>query len=1110
MAAEKTSQKFPLVGIGASAGGIESFKKFLSAVPDNSGMAYILVQHLSPSHDSILPDILAKITNIPVQEITDECHIAPDHIYVIPENKTLLVTDHELKLLPREKGALNMPIDIFFTSLAKVHQSLAIGVVLSGTAHDGTVGLRDIKEYGGITFAEDPDTAAWDGMPKSAIAAGVVDFVLPAEEIPSKLINVHAAYETTRTSADRIQTKKTDINEDGLKKILSAVQRFSGVDFSYYKRPTIIRRIDRRIAINQMADHLGYLEFLGESKAEQEALFQDLLIKVTAFFRDPEIFAELAEKVLPQLLADQVPDKPIRIWVTACATGEEVYSIAIALFELLGGLTAGHNMHRTKIQIFASDMSEVAINKARAGIYSATEMEPLSKRQREQYFTKTDGSYKVVKPIRDSIVFAVHNFLKDPPFGKVDLVSCRNVLIYMEPVLQKKLFATLHYALNENGFLLLGKSETTGTSSDLFVPFSKQAKIFTRKPGSGRFFQVPDRQGKNTAAPAFKKMPMKRSSKTDFRKNAESVLISRYTPASVIVDEHMEIVHISGEVAPFLEPSSGKPTHELMKMARKELAFELRNAIDKAKTTQESIIKEGIPVKNNGERFSANIEIVPLTETVDPHYLILFQKESPNTSFWGRAWKKLKPSFTASEKNHVQQRNTALERELEQAREDMRRISEDQEAFNEELQSTNEEMQSSNEEMQSLNEELETSKEELQSTNEELIIVNRELLEKQGELNHTLNYLEAIFANLREPLLVLEKGYNVQIANATFYKKFEVKKTQIEGKPFFAIQHKLWNNAALRTLLEKVLPEKGLVVDEEIGIDFPTGEKKSFMFNAREIEREKDSEKLILLSMEDITERKMTQAYKETISELQKTNEQLDRYVHVASHDLQEPLRKIMIFSNLLLEGSANEPDENRDTLKKIASSAERMSGLIKGLLEYSRVAHQGDLFEATDLNLITKDILSDFDLLIREKQAQLDIGQLPEIQAIPLQMNQLLANLIGNALKFSTKGVAPLIKVASHVFPKKEVEKHPSLSPKLNYCEIIVSDNGIGFSPKYQEQIFLIFQRLRESKEHKGSGIGLSLVKKIVENHHGAIYTVSEEGMGAAFHVILPVEQPK
>jgi len=341
-----------------------------------------------------------------------------------------------------------------------------------------------------------------------------------------------------------------------------------------------------------------------------------------------------------------------------------------------------------------------------------------------------------------------------------------------------------------------------------------------------------------------------------------------------------------------------------------------------------------------------------------------------------------------------------------------------------------------------------------------------------------------------------------------YYKKFDVDETQIEGKPFFEMQQQLWNNDQLRNLLQKVLPKKERVIDEEIAIDFPSGTKKSFIFNAREITRTTDSEKLILLSMEDITERKMTDGYKKLIADLEKTNEQLDRYVHVASHDLQEPLRKIMIFSDILLEGEDNF-QENKETLKKIASSAERMSGLIRGLLDYSRIAHQDDLLEPTDLSEIMRDILSDFELLIEEKQAKVDLGQLPEIEAVPIQMNQMLANLIGNALKFSTKGVAPIIKVSSRAFPRKDIKKYPALSPKMNYCEIIISDNGIGFSPKYQEQVFLIFQRLRESRGQKGSGIGLSLVKKIVENHHGAIFTVSEEGKGAAFHVILPVGQP-
>ncbi|HUH27522.1 CheR family methyltransferase [Gelidibacter sp.] len=873
---------------------------------------------------------------------------------------------------------------------------------------------------------------------------------------------------------------------------------------------TIMRRTDQRMSINHITSHRDYLNLLRENTFEKDTLNQNLRNNGNAFYGDPEIFEKLSTTVFPQLLANKKLNKPIRIWVSSCSTGEEAYSLAIAFFDILGGLTAGQSTHHKEIQIFATDISESAISKARSGIYTAAELEGLSLRNRETYFTKIGGSYKVVKSVRDSIVFAVHSFIKDPPFSNVDLVSCRNVLTYLDPILQEKVLVTLHYGLNENGFLLLGKSETTDSLSNLFITFSKQDGLFIRRPGSGRFVRTLNQHREENKVIPINKIPMENHSKMGFKENAEAILISKYTPSSVVVDEHMEVVHVNGNIDPFLAPSSGKPTHELLKMARKELVFELRNAIHKAKTIQESVTKEGIQVLFNGVRFSASIEVVPLPNTLEPHYLILFRKKLPSTSFGNRLLKIWKSNFKSSEKDHLNKRNTSLENELEQIREDMRHISQDQEAFNEESQSANEELSSSNEEMQSLNEELETSKEELQSTNEELININRELLEKQGEVNFTLNYLEAIIANLREPLLVLEKDFRVQIANASFYKNFKVVKTEIEGMPFFKMQDEFWDNDGLRTLLLKVLPEKKRVVDEEIVFALPSGEKRSFMLNAREIVREKDSEKLILLSMEDITERKKTESYKKLIAQLEQTNEQLDKYVHVASHDLQEPLRKIMIFSDLLLNNQDDDLFKYRVTLEKIANSAIRMSGLIKSLLDYSRVAHHGDLYEWTDLNLILKDIILDFEVLIKEKQAQITINELPEIEAIPLQMTQLLTNLMANALKFSTKEVAPIITVSSRPLSKKDIEKYPNLKQDLDYFEITISDNGIGISPQYHQQVFEIFQRLQNSKDYDGSGIGLSLVKKIVQNHHGTVFMVSEEREGAAFHIILPKTQPK
>ncbi|MGB7394856.1 MAG: protein-glutamate O-methyltransferase CheR, partial [Pricia sp.] len=419
------------------------------------------------------------------------------------------------------------------------------------------------------------------------------------------------------------------------------IRNNSGVDFGYYKKPTVLRRIDRRMAINQMARHEDYLEFLRDNKPEQQSLFQDLLIKVTSFFRDADVFAELEKTVFPQLMEGRSEENSLRIWVVGCATGEEVYSLAITLFDTLNEIPQNRNQS-ARIQIFASDLSEEAIKKARYGVYTKTELQPVTEDRLQRYFTRTDGSYKVVKSIRDSIVFTVHNFLKDPPFGNVDLISCRNVFIYLDPFLQKKALSTFHYSLRENGFLVMGKSETTGKPTDLFAAFSKNARIYSRKSGSGRSIPTTTARKAYTMIAADTEKISPKVSQTDFRKSAENVLVSDYTPASVIVDEHFEIVHINGNIEPFVGPSSGRPTHELMKRARKELAFELRNALHKVKESHKKTVKNGIPVKIGEDQFSVDLEIVPLTDTVEPHYLILFWQRTPDRSFFNKFWKKLR------------------------------------------------------------------------------------------------------------------------------------------------------------------------------------------------------------------------------------------------------------------------------------------------------------------------------------------------------------------------------------------------------------------------------------------------------------------------------------
>ena len=839
----KSSNLFPVVGIGASAGGLDAFKKLLKAIPEDSGMAYVLVQHLDPTHESMLPELLQKVTNIPVLEIADDIKVLPNHIYVIPSNKMMVSTDGVLLLSPRppkSRTERNLPIDLFFNSLAEVHQSHAIGVVLSGTASDGTLGLKAIKDHGGITFAQDEASAAYDSMPHSAAQAGVVDFILPPEKIPQKLLEIIGIIKGNGDDDENLPLQ----DEEVFKQIISLLRIRKGTDFTYYKQSTIRRRILRRMALNKKEAPADYLQFLRENKPEQDLLFQDLLIPVTSFFRDEKSFDNLCETVFPQIAKNKAAGEPIRIWVAGCSTGEEAYSIAICLKEYFGET-------QRFVQIFATDLSEPAITKARHGIYTKNELKAVSPQRLTEFFTKANGNYQVNKNVRDMCVFALHNFLKDPPFGKMDFISCRNVLIYMEPYLQKKALTTFHYALNPKGFLLLGKSETTNGVPDLFASAAKNDKLYTRKDAPGRFVHVASqRSEQHFNHPNANPNP--ENIRTDFQKTADDILLRKYTPAGVVVNEALDIVHFRGNTSSYLEQSSGKPTHNLIQMAKNGLAFELRNILHKTKKENATVIKENIPMDISGNLRYINIEAMPLPNTIEPYYLVLFHDTPVSSQPTLAVGKKSAGKSTKDERDlRIQQ----LELELAQTREDMRSITEDQEAANEELQSANEELLSGSEELQSLNEELETGKEELQSTNEELIVVNQEMIALNEQLTTSRDYAEAIIINMRQPLLVLDKSLRIKTANNAFYKTFRVNERETEDVLIYNIGNKQWDIPALRTLLEKILPEKSVFNDFEVVHTFSTIGERVMLLNAREVINKNSSEKLILLSIEDITER---------------------------------------------------------------------------------------------------------------------------------------------------------------------------------------------------------------------------------------------------------------
>ena len=728
------AKSFPIVGIGASAGGLEAFTQLLGALPVDTGLAFVLVQHLDPKHESMLTTLLARATPLPIHEARDGMHIEANHIYVIPPNTNLAVLHGRLSLMPRtEARGLHLPVDYFFRSLAADQQSRAIGVILSGTASDGTEGLRAIKAEGGLTFAQDEKSAKYNGMPHSAIAAGVVDFVLPPEGIAREMARLGRHPYVALPAAAKAEDPLPESDEN-LNKVFILLRAAAGVDFSCYKPTTLKRRIARRMALHKIESLGHYVRFLKQTPGEVDALYQDLLINVTSFFREPEAFEALKKTVFPRLLKDRPARTPIRVWVPGCSTGEEAYSIAITLIEFLG--TKGASV---PVQVFATDISEPAIGKARVGIYPVGIAADVSAARLRRFFVKYDGGFQISKAVRDLCVFSRQDVTKDPPFSKLDLISCRNLLIYFGPELQKRVIPTFHFALKPAGLLLLGGSETIGGFADLFALADRRHKLYTRKPAAHRLeFALPlhgrpeEKDGPGqTAAPAS-------PAGFDYQKEADRIVLSKYTPPGVVVNEHLDILQFRGHTGPYLEPAPGSASLNLLKMARDGLLLELRSALHDAKRHNGPARRPGVPVQANGGFREVDIEVIPLRPTPSSRtgcFLVLFKETAPAAAPVAPGTKtsaakpaELPPVAPSKLVAHLRQELTATREYLQSG------ISE-HERTNEELQSANEEILSSNEEMQSTNEELTTAKEELQSTNEELTTVNDELNTRNLELD---------------------------------------------------------------------------------------------------------------------------------------------------------------------------------------------------------------------------------------------------------------------------------------------------------------------------------------------------------------------------------------
>ena len=1006
---ENQPLSFPIVGVGASAGGLEAFTELLKHLPTDTGMGFVLVQHLDPQHESALTQLLARVTSMPVHEVTDNLRMEANHIYVIPPNTNLAIKEGVLKLQSRPPGRMpSRSIDFFFESLARDQREHAIGVILSGTATDGTIGLEAIKAEGGIAFAQD-ESARYDSMPRNAIAAGCVDFVFSPENIAKELVRIakhpcvaarvtrkeREVEEISGASDETADRPAGDDEHNAYKKILLLLRNHSGADFSLYKSATIQRRIARRMVLSKIDTLEGYAKSVRGDAKELDALYSDCLISVTGFFRNPEAFEVLKRKIFPKLLQKRNADA-FRVWVLGCSTGQEAYSIAMIFME-----EAEKFPHLRKLQIFATDLNDSLLDRARGGLYGRNVMQDVSPERVRRFFVEEEGGYRVAKQLREMVVFARQNLISDPPFSRMDLISCRNLLIYLSPDFQKKALPTFHYALKPEGCLFLGASESISGFTDLFEPVDKKHKIFSRKSAPTPAFHLPmDRRsaeaGRSRPRVGGRRRPLLEApegfrAELSAQLEADRVTVNHFAPPGVLITDELQILQFRGPTNVYLQPPTGKANFDVLKMAREGLMLPLRAAINKARKENKISRRENVRFDQDGKIKAVNIEVVPLKNLKERCFLVLFEDaEKPGPAAASAPAHGRSPGVASArrfaDKREESRRIAELDRELAETRDYVQAVQEQHEASNEELQASNEEVTSANEELQSLNEELETSKEELESANEELTTVNEEMSHRNAELSrlnadlnnlqtstrlsvilvgrdltirrfspaaekqfdllaadvgqplskfrHNLipaergsrrasaldleafaqevidtmrerecetldkdgrwfslrahpyltldkkidgavivfvdinalkqteraikaarDYAEATIRTARDPFIVLRGDLRVNSANEAFYKAFKVARDQTEGCLIYELGNHQWDIPKLRTMLEDILPRNSFFDDFEVTHDFPHIGRRTMLLNARRLNLEDGTPPMILLSIEDMTER---------------------------------------------------------------------------------------------------------------------------------------------------------------------------------------------------------------------------------------------------------------
>ncbi|HJZ91163.1 MAG TPA: CheR family methyltransferase [Gemmataceae bacterium] len=1168
-----------VVGLGASAGGLEALQPFFVALPPDTGLAYVVVQHLDPATSTLLPDLLAKVTAMPVAEARDGAPVLRDHVYVAPAQAIVRLEGDVLRVTPAAGDELRTPVNDFFFSLADARQTAAVAVVLSGNGTDGAYGLKAVSDAGGMTMAQDPATARHDTMPRNAATLGPADRVLPPEKMPEDLL-AYARHVRALAAAGEGETLHHQIAES-LGAICEVLLKETDHNFKHYKTSTLVRRVGRRMQIHRIASADRYVERLREDSDEVAALFKELLIGVTAFFRDPEAFDVLAQQVLPQLFENRGPKDPVRLWVPGCATGEEAYTLAMLVRERLNQF-----QHPPEVQIFATDINERALAVARQGAYPLGIAEDVSADRLKRFFLKKGSHYHVVKEVRELCLFSAHDLIRDPPFSRLDLISCRNLLIYLGPHLQKKLIPLFHYALRPGGYLFLGPSETISTHRDLFRPVDVKHRISQRLPtavrsafmlGPAEGYRVGTRPPEGAVA-----------GEPDLHLVMQRIVLDEFAPKSVVVTEDGQIVCASGGLERYLGIAAGTFRNNVIKLARTGLRVGLRSALSESIKTSRTVVHDGITTKteNDVQRVRLTVQPMPQFGEQSGLYLIVFQDAGPAVSLESR------PHTASTEEADAL--IDQLERELRTTREDLEKTIQDLEATNEELKSSNEELLSMNEELQSANEELETSKEEIQSGNEALARSNADL--------------ENLLTSTQIATLFLDDELRIQRFTPAMASVYNLIATDV-GRSLADITHRTRAMPPLpptrevhhvgrpvedevettdgRWFIRRVLPYRthhgqpeGLVVTftdvtdlkaiqaraRELGellkvapvlvrdledriVFWDRGAEEMYGFTPAEAigrvshellrttfprpfeellaellrvgswegeltHHRKDGSEIdvlcrwvfragegdrpgaILVVSADITDRKRMEAA------LRAADRQKNDFLAMLAHELRNPLAPVLNANQVLrLRGPADPATRQQRDL--IDRQIGQMKRLLDDLLDVARIT-RGTIQvqkEPVDLRTVLETAVEAARPLMAAKDHDLQVS-LPELPLVlegdATRLTQVFTNLLANAAKYTDRGGRVWLTAVAEP------------SEDRVFAAVSVRDTGMGMTQEVVDRAFDLFSQADQSLDRAqgGLGIGLTLVKRLVERHGGTVEARSEgPGKGSEFVVRLPLD---